>query len=70
MLILELKGLKVISTLNGQLSAANDSSDRVKFSAGSAIVASFLSQLDCDSYYTSKERFTGGLTAYTRKLFF
>ena len=40
------------------------------FSAGSAIAASFLSQLDCDSYYGSEERFTGELTAYTRKQFF
>lgn len=37
---------------------------------GSAISASFLSQLECDSYYTSEEQFTGDLTAYTRKQFF
>ena len=32
--------------------------------------ASFLSQLPYDSYFTSEERFTGELTAYTRKQFF
>ncbi|PFX19845.1 HAUS augmin-like complex subunit 3 [Stylophora pistillata] len=31
---------------------------------------SFLSQLPYDSYYTSEERFTGELTAYTKKQFF
>ena len=32
--------------------------------------APFLSQLPYDSYFTSEERFTGELTAYTRKQFF
>lgn len=37
---------------------------------GAGILTSFLSQLPYDSYYTSEEKFTGELTAYTRKQFF
>lgn len=37
---------------------------------GTASSASFLSQMDYDSYYVSEECFTGVLTAYTRKQFF
>ena len=40
------------------------------FLAGPGISTSFLSQLPYDSYYTSEEKFTGELTAYTRKQFF
>ena len=39
-------------------------------SEGTASSASFLSQMDYDSYYVSEECFTGVLTAYTRKQFF
>lgn len=38
--------------------------------AGAGISTSFLSQFPYDSYYTSEEKFTSELTAYTRKQFF
>ncbi|XP_073259041.1 HAUS augmin-like complex subunit 3 [Porites lutea] len=37
---------------------------------GSTYSVTFLSQLSYDNYYESEERFTGELTAYTRKQFF
>ena len=39
-------------------------------SVGSPYSVTFLSQLSYDNYYESEERFTGELTAYTRKQFF
>ena len=39
-------------------------------SVGSPYSVTFLSQLSYDNYHESEERFTGELTAYTRKQFF